>query len=288
MEAVSAQRLYRIIADKLADKIRAGDFPTGSRLPAERDLAEALNVSRSSVREALIALELSGYVEVRVGSGVYVANRERSTATIPSPSNDTRPAAPSCPAPDIGPFELLEARLLVEPEVAALAAQHGNNEQLSAIREAREAMSGGGSPSHLDRAFHSAIASACGNAALEAMVLSLRNLSEASPVHQRLDEHFVGPKAWKAALVEHDRITDAILDRDPIRARHEMYAHLIAIMARLREDVGDSLPSSARRSVLKPLHRRPTAAKASASTRTKVSVSDNTSPRSSQTIRRKQ
>lgn len=247
LEAVSAQRLYRLIAEKIAEKIRAGEFPVGSRLPAERDLAEALNVSRSSVREALIALELSGYVEVRLGSGVYVTNPKEGTAVgSPPPTESTASSSPR-PAGDVGPFELLEARLLVEPEVAALAAQHASNQQLSVIREAQEAMSASGAPSHLDRAFHAAIAAACGNAALEAVVLSLRDLSEASPVYQRLDKHFIGRKAWNAALVEHDRITSAILERDPIRARHEMYAHLIAIMARLREDFGDSLSSSRRK-----------------------------------------
>src|SRR6218665_2226433 len=85
LEAVSAQRLYRLIAERIAQKIRAGGFPVGSRLPAERELAELWQVSRSSVREALIALELSGYVEVRVGSGVYVTTaRGPGTPALPA------------------------------------------------------------------------------------------------------------------------------------------------------------------------------------------------------------
>src|SRR5438445_11194722 len=83
LEAVSAQRLYRLIAERIAEKIRTGEFPVGARLPAERDLAEALQVSRSSVREALIALELSGCVDVRVGSRVYVT-ASRGNAATPS------------------------------------------------------------------------------------------------------------------------------------------------------------------------------------------------------------
>ncbi|MFC5522605.1 FadR/GntR family transcriptional regulator [Polaromonas jejuensis] len=239
LEAVSAQRLYRLIADKITQKIRDGEFPVGSRLPGERDLAEVLGVSRSSVREALIALELSGYVEVRLGSGVYVTMPREGASLSANVGAEIAPAVPR-PAMDIGPFELLEARLLIEPEVAARAAQNASNQQLAVIRETQEAMSAGGAPNQRDRAFHAAIAAACGNSALEAVVLSLRELSEASPVYQRLDKHFVGRKAWKAALVEHDRITNAILERDPIRARHEMYAHLLAIMARLREDFADN------------------------------------------------
>ncbi|MFJ3057047.1 FadR/GntR family transcriptional regulator [Herbaspirillum sp. NPDC087042] len=246
LEAVSAQRLYRLIADKIADKIRAGDFPVGSRLPGERDLAEVLSVSRSSVREALIALELSGYVEVRLGSGVYVTMPRQSAASASS-SGGEGVAGASIAAADIGPFELLEARLLIEPEVAALAAQHASEPQLEQLRKERDDLADGATPSHLDRRFHSVIAASCGNSALEAMVLSLRDLSEANPVYQRLDEHLVGRNAWNAARTEHVRIANAILDRDPIRARHEMYAHLIAIMARLRENFAEELPAPARR-----------------------------------------
>lgn len=244
LQAVSAQRLYRLIAERIAEKIRMGDFPVGTRLPAERDLAEALQVSRSSVREALIALELSGCVEVRVGSGVYVtATRGNEAAQIAAQGNAGADIARI--AGDIGPFELLEARLLIEPECAAYAAQKGTNEQLAKIREAQEALGEAGAPSHSDRVFHAAIAAACGNSALEAVVSHIWDLAEASPVYERLDKHFVDSKTWDLALLEHEHIANAVLERDPIRARHAMYAHLLAIMARLREDFADSLPDIA-------------------------------------------
>ena len=72
LQDVDSQRLYRQIAEQLRGLIAAGEFATGSRLPAERDLARQLGVSRPSVREALIALEVEGWVEVRVGSGEYI------------------------------------------------------------------------------------------------------------------------------------------------------------------------------------------------------------------------
>ena len=75
LQAVEPQRLYRQIADQLRTLIQSGEFVAGSRLPAERDLAKQLGVSRPSVREALIALEVEGWVEVRTGSGVYVLDR---------------------------------------------------------------------------------------------------------------------------------------------------------------------------------------------------------------------
>ncbi len=231
-QAVAVTRLYRMIADQIAGRIRAGDFPRGGRLPSERELAEQLQVSRASIREALIALEIEGYVEVRVGTGVFVtATREAAPAATA--------AAPAAPQDEIGPFDLLEARMLIEPECAALAAQQGSPAQIAAIRAAHEAMSLTDAPGWHDREFHSAIAAACGNAALAASVAHLWNLSLASPVFSRMQDYFVNTKVWAVAHAEHQRILTAILARDPIRARHAMHAHLIGILARLRENFGD-------------------------------------------------
>jgi len=234
LEAVSAQRLYRLIAQRIAEKIQSGEFAVGERLPPERELAELLQVSRSSVREALIALELSGYVDVRMGSGVFViANHEQ----VEAQGEDSTPV-PSLAqvARDIGPFELLDTRLLIEPDCAALAALHGTDTQLAHIRSVQATLTAAGSPSQHDRAFHAAVAAACGNAALEAVVMHVWDLAEASPVYQRLEQHYVDCNVWDFAAVEHDRIVSAISDRDPVRARHAMHQHLIGIIARLRED----------------------------------------------------
>ncbi|MFY1865645.1 FadR/GntR family transcriptional regulator [Achromobacter xylosoxidans] len=231
-QAVAVTRLYRMIADQIAGRIRAGDFPRGGRLPSERELAEQLQVSRASIREALIALEIEGYVEVRVGTGVFVtATREAAPALTAGAQAATQD--------DIGPFDLLEARMLIEPECAALAAQQGSPAQIAAIRAAHEAMSLTDAPGWHDREFHSAIAAASGNAALAAAVAHLWSLSLASPVFSRMQDYFVNTKVWAVAHAEHQRILTAILARDPIRARHAMHAHLIGILARLREDFGD-------------------------------------------------
>ncbi len=123
LQAVDSRRLYRQIADQIAALIEKGEYRAGGRLPPERDLAKQLGVSRPSVREALIALEVEGYVEVRVGSGVYVIG--------PAPA--ARPAA--LPA-DSGPFELIRARWLIEAECAALAAKHAGKAQVRAMEEA--------------------------------------------------------------------------------------------------------------------------------------------------------
>src|SRR5512141_1199954 len=128
IKAVEPQRLYRRIAEQIAQLIRRGEYRPGDRLPPERDLAHQLGVSRPSVREALIALEVEGYVEVRVGSGVYVTRRRPATG-----------AADSLPA-DSGPFELISARRLLESECAALAARVATPAQVKRIKAALLAM----------------------------------------------------------------------------------------------------------------------------------------------------
>src|ERR1700756_2816229 len=164
LQAVDNRRLYRQIADQIAALIEKGEYGAGQRLPPERDLAKQLGVSRPSVREALIALEVEGYVEVRVGSGVYVLG--------PSPAG--RPA--TLPA-DSGPFELIRARWLIEGECAALAAKAATKAHVRAMEEALEQMEAerdrGTMPLAADRLFHLRIAEASGNSALALVVKTL-------------------------------------------------------------------------------------------------------------------
>lgn len=238
LQAVSAQRLYRLIADQIAQKIRAGDFAPGERLPAERELADQLNVARSTLREALIALEIGGLIEVRVGSGVFVVEPQEngkypgSTPQAPNTANA---------ASEASPFELLETRTLIEPECAALAAQHATADQLKAIEEASAKMrpdkASDARNFAFDRAFHETIAAACGNPALQSVVMHIWDLCESNPLYQRLDKHFVDESAWRQAMGEHDRIVASLMARDAVRARHAMTNHLIAIRARLSEDI---------------------------------------------------
>src|SRR5688572_21779761 len=126
LQTVDNRRLYRQIADQIAALIDRGEYSPGQRLPPERDLAKQLGVSRPSVREALIALEVEGFVEVRMGSGVYVTDR--------------RGLAASKAAVDAGPFELIRARWMIESECAALAAKNATKAQLKAIEEALDEM----------------------------------------------------------------------------------------------------------------------------------------------------
>jgi len=216
LQTVEPQRLYRQIADQLRALIAKGEFAVADRLPAERDLAKQLGVSRPSVREALIALEVEGWVEVRTGSGVYVLDRSRRTA---APSTDA----------EWGPLELIRARRVVEGETAALAALQATRKDVQAISQAIEQMRALADakvmPLEGDRAFHLAIAQACGNAVLVETIQMYWD-SRRGPIFTRLGGYFETVKSWRAAIAEHEAIRDAIAAHEPAAARTAMHAHM--------------------------------------------------------------
>ena len=120
LEVIEPRRLYRRIADQLRLLIDQGEFPVGSRLPAERELATQLGVSRPTVREALIALEVEGRLRIRVGSGIYVIEPQPAAAVSNSASIE-------------GPFEILRARAFVESAIAEEAARLAKPEDIAAL-----------------------------------------------------------------------------------------------------------------------------------------------------------
>jgi DNA-binding FadR family transcriptional regulator len=216
LQTVENRRLYRQIADQIAALIEKGEYGVGERLPPERDLAKQLGVSRPSVREALIALEVEGYVEVRVGSGVYVAGPRVGEAPEALPA-------------DSGPFELIRARWLIEAECAALAAKAATRAQVRAIEEALDQMADearrGDMPLASDRLFHLRIAEASGNSALALVVRTLWD-QRTGPLFLRLEHHFDTPALWSVALREHREIVAAIARHDAGAARAAMRRHM--------------------------------------------------------------
>ena len=223
IQAVSSQRLYRKIADQLAELIRGGEFKPGARLPSERELSQQFDVSRASVREALIALEIDGLVDVRVGLGVFV---------------NTAPAANAQPAglAEPGPFEVLSARYLIEGETAALAARDGSARDHARIRETLQLMAdevtASGTGLNADALFHLRMAEASGNGALVHLVHQLWSFRE-SAMFRKLDEHFDSPERHQEAIAEHRRVVEAIEKRDADAARSAMLAHLDTVRAAL-------------------------------------------------------
>jgi DNA-binding FadR family transcriptional regulator len=216
IHSIEPRRLYRQIADQIRSLIRAGEFSAGSRLPPERDLARQLGVSRPSVREALIALEVEGLVDVRIGSGIYVLAPGRNGKDEVQASS--------------GPFELLRARWVIEGECAALAAKSAKKAQIEAIEEAlelmqKEMMTGEKQPLNADRLFHLRIAEATGNGALVQVVKMLWE-ERTGPLYKQLEHHYDSPQLWVAALAEHRAVVKSIGARDPAGARAAMQRHL--------------------------------------------------------------
>ncbi|HEY2481674.1 MAG TPA: FadR/GntR family transcriptional regulator, partial [Caulobacteraceae bacterium] len=204
----------------LSGKIAGAQYGLGQRLPSERDLAQTYAVSRPTIREAIIALELDGLVDVRLGSGVYVAAR--------------LPRGGKAGEMDIGPFELLEARRAIEGESCALAAVLISDEELDELQALVAEMQAENARDVLmsedaDRRFHMTIARASQNSAMVAAVEMLWDARARSPQTQSLSL-----KAHAAGVIpridEHAAILEALRSRSPDDARRAMRDHLTRVL----------------------------------------------------------
>ncbi|WP_269715471.1 FadR/GntR family transcriptional regulator [Caulobacter sp. NIBR2454] len=216
----ASNKLYRRIADAIAEAIESGAYKVGDRLPTERELAEQFGVSRPTLREAMIALEMLGMVEARHGLGIYVTGGSRPMTT----SWDF----------EIGAFELIEARRLFEGEAAALAATTIDDEDLAelerllALMTSQEEIKG----EDADRDFHLLIARATGNGAIAATVENLWELRNRSPLARNILVRARG-LGLEPRANEHRRVLDALRARDPVAARQAMRDHLERVIEHL-------------------------------------------------------
>lgn len=225
-------RVYQNIFNKIQDDIKAGVYKIGDKLPAERDLALQLGVSRTSVREAMIALEVNGIVEVKLGSGVYVINDHQDSANPQSGFNTTvHPLLLPYLQEDavITPFEILEARLMVEPYLAELAAKNRSEEQLEEIKEAflmnvRDNLEH--STEHIgDRLFHIRIADASQNNAC-AFFLNFLLSKHYTDFFSRMRSLYTPDSMPLRSQLEHQEIMAAIQIQDAQAAHDAMKNHL--------------------------------------------------------------
>jgi len=235
----SSGRLYQKVAEELARLISSGEYPRGSRLPAERKLAERFNVSRPTIREAFIALEINNFVEVRGGSGVYVCNEG--------------PNELSSSGLDAGPFDILEARIKLEGELAELAATKITDEELEELELAIERMeeeNKEGKPLHekADEEFHILIAKATKNEVMVALCEMLWRLRNQSPVSAKILEK-VRQAGSKPRIDEHRRILDALHARDPEGAKLAMRNHLSRVVTQLLDATEATAIEEALRSI---------------------------------------
>jgi DNA-binding FadR family transcriptional regulator len=185
---IEPRRLYQEIALQIRAHIKSGDFPIGSQLPAERDLAQQFKVSRPSVREALIALEVEGLVDVRPGAGVFVCEPQR-----PFPYH----------ASNEGPLEIMRARIVIEGETAAMAARQMGDTDIEELKRILQTMDPDPKvqESYLpaDRAFHVYIAEKAGNSVLVRFVAELFDARH-SPLSLQFGKHFENVSTKKEAV----------------------------------------------------------------------------------------
>jgi len=208
------RRLFQDIVEQIVALIDQGAYPTGSRLPGERELAERFGVSRVTIREAEIALQAMGRVKIRTGAGVYVTDAGKGRADE---------------LPDVSAFELTEARSLFEAESAALAAPIISDVLLERLDEllrvmAEEDEGDGARSNQADRDFHLTIASASGNKAIMHVIETLWRMRDELPQVRTTHEAVCSHDA-KSRHEEHAAIVRALRDRDAQGARLAMRRH---------------------------------------------------------------
>jgi len=223
LPVIKTERLYRQIANAIMAGITRGDFVSGGLLPPERELAKQLGVSRSSVREALIALEMNGWVDIRTGTGVYVAQ--------PLPPSATAQESEACSLHD-----LLKAREAFEGMLAGFAARNGTTVQRAALlaltAELQQHHSNDAAFLEQDKRFHLLISEMSGNDVLRDMLEQLWNKRH-SPHVQRLEQLFADNSVAQAMNADHQQIANAIVAGDEAAARQAMENHLRQVQHRL-------------------------------------------------------
>jgi len=214
------RRRYVQVAERLLDAIARGDYPVGSRLPGDREIAAMTQVSRPTAREAILALELVGAVEVRHGAGVYVI--------------DPRLRSAESAAVALGvPQELIEARISVEPTVARLCAQRAATDDIAHLRalvDDGEAVIRDGGPysqlSQLGLRFHAQLGQCCGNRVLADIVGHFVQVED-HPLWVLANELALrNPEAQQEQVNEHRAILEAIEAGEADEAARKMSVHL--------------------------------------------------------------
>jgi DNA-binding FadR family transcriptional regulator len=236
--ASSNQRLYRQVVEKMLLMLESAEYPPGSRLPPERELSERFHVSRPTIREAIIALEVMGKVGVKTGSGVYVLEQRHNRAGQQV----------------FSPFELTEARILFEGEAAALAATMITDEQIEELKSAFEAMeiendSGDAASQDADRHFHLVISQATHNRVLIDTIIGLWDIQERSPEIQ-FAHASVCKQEPKTRLDEHKAILDALVNREPNKARLAMRRHFSRLVEAMHDATEAEAVEEVRKKVL--------------------------------------
>ena len=219
-------KLYQKIANHVKAQITSGEYHVGDALPAERLLAEQLQVSRTVIREAMIMLEVEGYVEVRKGSGIRVTQTPNPMPTkvdnaSPAVINETEFML-TC-----GPFELLQARQLFESHIAEFAATQATKQDLVALMkiQAQAKQDDYSRDSFWDIEFHIQVARCTQNSVMVHIAEQLSQNRENNPYWQKLHEH-INDDEIRGWCDDHDALVQALIKRDPQAARQAAWQHI--------------------------------------------------------------
>lgn len=229
------KKTYQVIVDKITEFFFAGDLKPGEKLPSERELAGQFKVSRTSIREALRTMELSGLIEIRQGGGSYIkasdfqSRKEEITAAIIKAENHLV-------------YEMLELRRAIEVESAFLAAKRATSQDLEKLRSALEKMALSAQNTELgltsDVDFHIAIVEATHNSIFIDLIQTLSEHMK-DTIRATRRHRFTDPERHVDTMDEHKEIYLAIASGDADRAKELMEEHI----ARIREELTDSIVS---------------------------------------------
>ena len=218
---IKTKRVYEEIVDQIQTLINEGELKAGDKLISERELAQKLQVSRASIREAFSALDLMGILESRPGEGTFirtVSSEEiiRSLALMLSLEKESN-------------YDIMEVRRILEAESAYLAAQRASEENVEKIRDCFLAMEEdyrrGDIGEVSDADFHIAVAESSGNKILVRLMSTISDLLVSSMKFSR-EEMFYKPGNREKLLAQHQQILEAIEAHDPLSARKFMCEHL--------------------------------------------------------------
>jgi GntR family transcriptional repressor for pyruvate dehydrogenase complex len=225
---IKPQRVYAQIVEQIIDLIKRGEFPVGTQLPPERDLAQRLGVSRASVREALTALQILGLVETKSGQGTFVCARDISPFFHPGGFG-----LGEFYADDESPFAILQARKTIEPPIAALAAQQCSDESLKLIEAIQDMVEADLGHVHIfregDRRFHLAIAEITGNPVCVRVMSIIYELMGQKLWTALRDSAFTTTRRLQEYEGQHRAVYEAIKARDAQAAAARMREHLESV-----------------------------------------------------------
>ncbi|WP_374727581.1 FadR/GntR family transcriptional regulator [Haloactinomyces albus] len=217
LRPVPRTRLYEQVVSQLREHVESAGLGSGDRLPSERELAERLGVSRASIKQAILVLEVQGLVEIRHGGGTYL--RTDTLAVEPVATLVERQRR----LPDV-----LDAREAMETKLAELAALRRTEQDLAEIDAALAAMRAEVEEDRLgedgDRRFHAAVTTSAHSTLLAEF---MDNIAEqiAESRHESLQQ----PDRPAQSLTQHERIAEAIRAQDTQAAREAMRAHLVTV-----------------------------------------------------------